>query len=123
MLALCALVAAACRPAQLAPVASVPSPLAALAHPAPDMARLHVLMINGGGRPPQNYQSHLLHVRELQALLLQASAHPDQISTFNADGADPAADLAVREVQRLEQQAVCVDLVRMRDILCREVEG
>ncbi len=63
------------------------------------MARLHVLMINGGGRPPLNYQSHLLHVRELLALLLQAGAHPDQISILDADGSDPAADLAVREVQ------------------------
>ena len=99
LLVLCALVAAACRPAPLAPVASIASPLAVLGQPPPDMARLHVLMINGGGRRPQNYQSHLLHVRELLALLLQAGAHRDQISIFNADGADPAADLAVREVQ------------------------
>jgi thiol-disulfide isomerase/thioredoxin len=63
------------------------------------MARLHVLMINGGGRPGQNYQSHLLHVRELLALLLQGGARPDRITIFNADGSDPAADLSVREVQ------------------------
>ncbi len=56
-------------------------------------------MINGGGQPPQNYQSHLLHVRELLALLLRSGAHPHQMSIFSADGADPAADLAVREVQ------------------------
>ena len=99
LLVLCALVVAACRAAPLAPVASVASPLAVLGQPPPDMARLHVLMINGGGRPPQNYQSHLLHVRELLALLLQAGAHHDQISIFSADGSDPAADLAVREVQ------------------------
>ncbi len=97
---LCALVAAACGAAPLqGPAAFTASPPAVPGRPAPDMARLHVLMINGGGRSSQNYQSHLLHVRELLALLLQAGVHPDQISIFNADGSDPAADLAAREVQ------------------------
>ena len=65
LLALCALLTA-CQTTPLAPVASDPSPLPAVAHPAaPDMAHLHVLMINGGGRPSQNFQSHLLHVREM----------------------------------------------------------
>src|SRR5215475_13017511 len=63
----------ACRTTPQVPYASGPSPVPALARPAhADMARLHVLMINGGGSPAQNYQSHLLHVRQLLALLLQA---------------------------------------------------
>jgi thiol-disulfide isomerase/thioredoxin len=63
------------------------------------MGRLHVLMINGGARPPSNFQSHLLHVRELDALLLQAGVAPQHISIFSADGSDPANDLAVRELE------------------------
>jgi hypothetical protein len=98
LLALYALVAAAC---QSVPsprlVASAESPVASSSQPAPTTTRLHALLINGGGRPAQNYQSHLLHVRELLALLLQAGVRPEQISIFNADGSDPAADLAVRE--------------------------
>src|SRR5437870_4719735 len=93
----------ACRTSPLAPVTSGPCPLRAPARPAaPDMAHLHVLMINGGGRPGQNFQSHLLHVREMLALLLQAGARPEQVSILNADGADPAADMAMRESQREE---------------------
>jgi thiol-disulfide isomerase/thioredoxin len=64
-----------------------------------DAAHIHALLINGGGSPPQNYQSHLLHVRELLAMLLQAGVRPDHISIFNADGSDPGADMAAREVQ------------------------
>jgi thiol-disulfide isomerase/thioredoxin len=78
-----------------APVAPAP----ASPRPAVDMGRLSVLMINGGSRPPLNFQSHLLHVRELYALLQQAGVRPDQVSILSADGADPANDLAVREVE------------------------
>lgn len=67
--------------------------------PAWEMARVHVLIINGGGRPSQNYQSHLLHVREFLALLLQAGIGPDRISVLNADGSDPGLDMAIREIQ------------------------
>jgi thiol-disulfide isomerase/thioredoxin len=97
---LCVLGASAC-PSVVSPalVATTASPFAASVRAPVDVARLHVLMINGGGRPAQNYQSHLLHVQELLALLRQAGVQADQISIFNADGSDPAADLAVRQVQ------------------------
>ncbi|MGH7339281.1 MAG: hypothetical protein ACREKH_02200, partial [Candidatus Rokuibacteriota bacterium] len=56
-------------------------------------------MINGGGTAPQNYQSHLLHVRQLLDLLGRAGIPPDRIAVLSADGADPAPDLAVRELE------------------------
>src|SRR5262245_38882938 len=62
-------------------------------------ARMHVLVINGGGRPPQNFQSHLLHVRQLVDYLEAVGVPHDQVAIFTADGPDPAADLAVREAQ------------------------
>ncbi len=62
-------------------------------------SRFHALVINGGGRPPQNFQSHLLHVRQLVDYLASVGVRPEQIALFNADGADPTADVAVREAQ------------------------
>ena len=56
-------------------------------------------MINGGGTAPQNYQSHLLHVRQLLDLLGRAGIPPDRIAVLSGDGADPAPDLAVRELE------------------------
>lgn len=100
LVALCALVMSACQSAA-PPGASSSAGRASAVHrsPARDMARVHVLMINGGGRPSLNYQSHLLHVRELRALLLQAGMGPDRISLLNADGSDPGLDMAIREIQ------------------------
>jgi thiol-disulfide isomerase/thioredoxin len=66
--------------------------------PAPS-ERLHVLLINGGGNASQNYQSHLLHVRQLLELLGRAGVPPQRISVLSGDGADPAPDLAVRELE------------------------
>jgi thiol-disulfide isomerase/thioredoxin len=67
-------------------------------HPA-TAERLHVLLINGGGTAAQNYQSHLLHVRQLLDLIGRAGVPPDRISVLSADGADPTPDLAVRELE------------------------
>jgi thiol-disulfide isomerase/thioredoxin len=60
---------------------------------------VHVVLINGGGQASANFQSHLLHVRRLRRLLLRADIPPPRITIFSADGADPQADLAVRDVQ------------------------
>ena len=57
-------------------------------------------MINGGGRPASNYQSHLLHVKQLHHLLRRSGIPESAIAIFSADGSDPEADLAVRELQR-----------------------
>jgi thiol-disulfide isomerase/thioredoxin len=75
--------------------APIPAPPGA----AVDPAHLHVLALNGGGKPPQNYRSHLLHVEQLLALLDEAGVPRANVSLLSADGPDPAADLAVREVQ------------------------
>ena len=75
--------------------ARVPAPAAAV----PAAGHLHVLMINGGRDPASNYQSHLLHVQSMLTVLQSAGIAADRISIFNADGAAPDADLAVREPQ------------------------
>jgi thiol-disulfide isomerase/thioredoxin len=79
------------RPLAAAPVRPVAVPI--------DVARLQVLMINGGGTRNQNYQSHLLHLRGLHDVLQRAGVPADLISLYVSDGADPAADVAVREAQ------------------------
>jgi thiol-disulfide isomerase/thioredoxin len=62
-------------------------------------AHLHALVVNGGASQAQNYQSHFLHVQRLVALLEEAGVARERITIFDADGPDPAADMAVREVQ------------------------
>ena len=69
---------------------------------APDVspvARLYVLMVNGGGSKAQNYQSHFLHLRRLLELLARAGVPSDHIALFSADGPAPEADMAVREIE------------------------
>jgi thiol-disulfide isomerase/thioredoxin len=64
-----------------------------------DASRIEALLINGGGTRAANYQSHLVHVRMLVDIL-RASGVPDrQITVLSGDGPDPAADVALREVQ------------------------
>jgi thiol-disulfide isomerase/thioredoxin len=53
-------------------------------------------MINGGGTPPQNYRSHLVHVEQLLDLVRHAGVPDARITILSADGEAPAADLAVR---------------------------
>src|SRR5262249_40417408 len=64
-----------------------------------DVAHLHVLMVNGGGSREQNYQSHLLHLRALYALLQRAGVPSQRMALYVSDGADPAPDVALREAQ------------------------
>lgn len=63
---------------------------------AAEPSRLHALLINGGGTPRSNYQSHLLHVRQILDLLHQADVPAERITIFSSDGSDPGADLATR---------------------------
>jgi len=68
--------------------------------PQSQQPRLEVVLINGGGRPASNYQSHLLHVEQLHQLLRRSGIPGSAITIFSSDGSDPEADLAVRELQR-----------------------
>jgi thiol-disulfide isomerase/thioredoxin len=61
--------------------------------------RVEALLINGGGRAAVNYQSHLLHVRELVQVLRHSGVPDRRITILSGDGSDPAADLALREPQ------------------------
>jgi thiol-disulfide isomerase/thioredoxin len=67
--------------------------------PPPAATRLHVAIINGGANKAQNYQSHFLHVRRLLDFLGREGVKPARIAIFDADGTDPAPDMAVRELQ------------------------
>ena len=60
--------------------------------------RWSALLLNGGGTKEQNYQSHLLHLRQLADLLLAAGVRPERVYVFSGDGRDPAPDLAVRDL-------------------------
>jgi hypothetical protein len=83
--------------------AATKTPTAAPATPDPgtpvDVRRFHALLINGGGNPTQNYQSHHLHVATLVDRLRGSGLPADHIALFASDGADPAADMAVRDKQ------------------------
>jgi len=75
----------------------------ALAHddsaPPIDPARLHAVLVNGGGNRSANYQSHYLHVRAMLDVLATAGVPHDQITVFSSDGDDPGEDQAVRELR------------------------
>src|SRR5262245_59809010 len=73
--------------------------LAAPDAPADTPPRLQVVLLNGGGRPAINFYSHLLYVRQFSDVLRRTGIAPADITIFNADGADPQADFAVRAVQ------------------------
>lgn len=57
--------------------------------------RVWAMLVNGGGSPEKNYQSHILHVRELIELLEVRGVARDRISVVASDGRDPTPDLAV----------------------------
>src|SRR5437762_3225355 len=76
-----------------------PSPIAAPREPADKQPSFQAVLVNGGGQPAINFHSHLLHVKQLSDVLHRAGIPPTDIAIFNADGADPTADVAVREWQ------------------------
>ena len=80
----------------LALAGSVSAPRAASDQDAP---RLTALLVNGGGTPSANYQSHLIHLRLLLQVLREAGVPSDRITILSGDGPDPAADVALRQGQ------------------------
>jgi thiol-disulfide isomerase/thioredoxin len=64
-----------------------------------DALRTHALLINGGGTRRINFQSHLLHVKRIHGILVEAGVPANQISILSADGSDPEVDLATRDLQ------------------------
>src|SRR5215470_8370913 len=88
----------------LVPLASVlvsgPAAGLAVSHEAASAnSRLHVVLLNGGGQPSSNYYSHLRHIQQFLALLRRTGLSSRDITVFNADGAEPQADFAVRDPQ------------------------
>jgi thiol-disulfide isomerase/thioredoxin len=72
-------------------------PIRAIDAVLPHTPRTHAVLLNGGGRPEINYQSHLQHVKGMVQLLEADGVRPQDIVIFSGDGADPKADLATRE--------------------------
>jgi thiol-disulfide isomerase/thioredoxin len=73
------------------------SPAGETLHQTSPFSDVHVLMINGGGTPRINYQSHLLHLQQLVDYLQSAGVPMQQVSIFSSDGDDEGLDLAFRE--------------------------
>jgi thiol-disulfide isomerase/thioredoxin len=76
---------------------AVRAPLRAIEGVIPHTGHTHAVLINGGGRPEINYQSHLQHVQRMLELLEADGIRREDITVFSGDGSDPAADLATRE--------------------------
>lgn len=62
-------------------------------------SRTFALLLNGGGSATRNYGSHLDHIRAWVDLLRGVGVPEERVTIFASDGADPAADLAVRDLQ------------------------
>jgi thiol-disulfide isomerase/thioredoxin len=71
---------------------------AAAAIPRTDPAHTYAVLVNGGGNRAMNYQSHLIHIKQLVALLRETHVDPAKVTIFSGDGADPLPDLATREL-------------------------
>lgn len=61
-----------------------------------DPARLHAVLVNGGGEPETNYRSHLGHLRAALRVLRAARVPRANVAVFASDGSDPEPDLAAR---------------------------
>lgn len=77
--------------------------LASLAQPPPapgkTPARVHALLVNGGGSPDINFHSHLSHLEKLVALLDRAGIPRDRVTVLASDGDSPQPDLASSDEQ------------------------
>jgi thiol-disulfide isomerase/thioredoxin len=102
--------------AEQAPVAEAVTAIAPI-----DPERVFAVLINGGGRPEINYQSHLIHLKQLIELLRQSGVDPGRIAVFSGDGPDPAPDLATREINR-EPRSWLLPRGPVRNYLSPEIE-
>jgi thiol-disulfide isomerase/thioredoxin len=92
-LAAAAVVLSACRSTPPAPLEPPLPP------PVTRQGKFKAVLINGGGKPQINFQSHLTHVRQLAEFLRTHHVKAEDIAIFSSDGNDPAADLATRAVE------------------------
>jgi thiol-disulfide isomerase/thioredoxin len=89
-LAVAAVALSACRSTQPAPLDPPPPP------PVTSLGKFKAVLINGGGKPQINFQSHLTHVQVLVDFLRAHDVKAEDIAIFSSDGSDPAADLTTR---------------------------
>lgn len=64
-----------------------------------DAAKVHAVLVNGGGRRQINYLSHIIHLEQVLDILRSAGVPEDQITVFASDGPDAGLDLATRELR------------------------
>ncbi len=59
------------------------------------LAALHLVVLAGGGDAADNHHSHLVHVRGVVQVALEAGVPEERITVFWADGEDPGPDRSV----------------------------
>ncbi len=79
-----------------APATGIERPVAVSAATAAGVT--HALLLNGGAKPASNFLSHFHHLEDMVRLLEQRGVPRERIHVFSADGEEPGADLAQREV-------------------------
>jgi thiol-disulfide isomerase/thioredoxin len=89
-LVVAAVALSACHPTPPAPLEPPPPP------PITRLGKFKAVLINGGGKPQINFQSHLTHVRVLVDFLGAHGVKAEDITIFSSDGSDPSADLTTR---------------------------
>lgn len=88
--------------------------------PPPPRGANFAVLINGGGRPSINFQSHLTHVQGFVDVLDRYGIPRENVVIFSGDGADPEADLATRE--SLEQEDFWLLTQRAQQVLRPQIE-
>ena len=79
---------AACRPPTPPPSSESPPP-----PPVTRLGQFKAVLVNGGGKPAINFQSHLTHVQTMVDFLRANDVAPSDIAIFSSDGADPGPPL------------------------------
>ncbi|MDG2308873.1 MAG: redoxin family protein [Candidatus Binatia bacterium] len=64
-----------------------------------DPSRVHAVLINGGAGKRINYQSHVIHLRQVLEILESSGVPAGQVAVFASDGSNPDPDLATRELR------------------------
>ena len=88
--------------------------------PAQPPGEIYAVLLNGGGRPSINFQSHLTHVQGFVRLLEDYQIPRENIVIFSGDGDDPAADLATRDA--LEHDDFWLLTRRAQQVLRPQIE-
>lgn len=87
-----------------------------------DPARVHAVLINGGGSRRINYLSHVIHLEQVLEVLRAVGVPEDQITVFASDGSDARLDLATRELRPAGDDGWLLDGTRLERTIGRPME-